>query len=35
MNPGCLIKLNTRAVNKIGHALHDIDPCFGDNGTPG
>ena len=25
---GYLIKPKTRAVNKIGHALHDIDPVF-------
>ena len=25
---GHLIKPKTQAVNKIGHALHDLDPCF-------
>ena len=25
---GCLIKPKTQAVNKIGHALHDLDPVF-------
>ena len=25
---GCLIKPKTQAINKIGHALHDLDPVF-------
>lgn len=27
---GQLVKEKTRAINKIGHALHDLDPAFGD-----
>ena len=25
---GCLVKEKSRAINKIGHALHDLDPVF-------
>ena len=25
---GCLIKPAMQAINKIGHALHDLDPVF-------